>query len=90
LRPPLVAALRRSRQRIERTAGGVSTTVYRVLVDGRTYYARLAEDEDDDFSVDARVLAELAAAGVGAPEVVHLMRRPTAPSSRSRHRRPCL
>jgi aminoglycoside phosphotransferase (APT) family kinase protein len=72
LEAALVAAFRRSPQRIERAAGGVSTTVYRVVVDGRTYYARLAEEEDDDLSVDAHVLRELAAAGVRAPGVVHL------------------
>jgi aminoglycoside phosphotransferase (APT) family kinase protein len=72
LEAALVAAFRRRPQRIERTAGGVSTAVYRVVVDGRTYYARLAEEQDDDLSVDARVLSELGAAGVRAPEVVHL------------------
>lgn len=44
--------------------------VYRADVDGRRYYPRLAEEQDQDLSTDALVLERLRTQGVRVPAVV--------------------
>lgn len=53
-----------------RTWGGVSTLVYCVERGSEVFYLRLAEEEDEDLSVDAWLLSELGRRGVRVPEAV--------------------
>jgi Ser/Thr protein kinase RdoA (MazF antagonist) len=46
--------------------------VYRVHAAGRVVYARIAEGEDDDLSVDAALLEHLRALALRVPPVVHV------------------
>jgi Ser/Thr protein kinase RdoA (MazF antagonist) len=59
---------------VARTPAGVAAQVYRVQASGRVVYMRIAEDDDEDLSVDAALLEHLAALGLHVPEVVHVER----------------
>jgi aminoglycoside phosphotransferase (APT) family kinase protein len=59
---------------VARTPAGVAAQVYRVHAAGRVVYARIAEDDDEDLSVDAALLEHLRALGLHVPEVVHVER----------------
>ena len=61
--------------RIEPATGGVSTTVYRVVYPGETFYLRLLPDPRDSFASEAAVHTRLRMLGVKVPEVVHYERR---------------
>jgi aminoglycoside phosphotransferase (APT) family kinase protein len=58
----------------ERTADGVSTQVYRVIRgdDGAVLYARIAEEPDEDLTVDAELFERLSELGVMAPRPIHV------------------
>jgi Ser/Thr protein kinase RdoA (MazF antagonist) len=58
--------------RVVRTPAGVAAQVYRVHAAGGTVYVRIAEDQDDDLSVDAALLEHLRALGLRVPQVVHV------------------
>jgi aminoglycoside phosphotransferase (APT) family kinase protein len=51
-------------------SGGRLVVVYRAVVDGVSYYLRLAEEPGQDMTTDALVLERLRARGVRVPEVV--------------------
>jgi Ser/Thr protein kinase RdoA (MazF antagonist) len=57
---------------VARTPAGVGAQVYRVHAAGRVAYVRIAEDDDEDLSVDAALLEHLRALGLRVPEVVHV------------------
>jgi aminoglycoside phosphotransferase (APT) family kinase protein len=67
LRPVLGAELT-----VARTPAGISAPVYRVDAAGRVVYVRIAEDDDEDLSVDAVLLEHLGALGLRVPRVVHV------------------
>jgi Ser/Thr protein kinase RdoA (MazF antagonist) len=56
---------------VARTPAGLAAQVYRVQASGRVVYARIAEDQDEDLSVDAALLEHLRALGARVPQVVH-------------------
>jgi hypothetical protein len=49
---------------VARTSAGVSAQVYRVEAAGRVVYARIAEEDHEDLSVDAALLERLGAVGL--------------------------
>lgn len=55
----------------QRTESGSSTQVYRVVVAGETFYARMAEEVDASFAPEAELHRVLVAAGARVPDVVH-------------------
>jgi aminoglycoside phosphotransferase (APT) family kinase protein len=57
---------------VARTPAGVAAQVYRVHAAGRVLYARIAEEDHDDLSVDAALLEHLAGLGLRVPQVVHV------------------
>jgi aminoglycoside phosphotransferase (APT) family kinase protein len=57
---------------LARTPTGVAAQVYRVHAAGRVVYVRIAEDDDEDLSVDAALLEHLQALGLRVPQVVHV------------------
>jgi Ser/Thr protein kinase RdoA (MazF antagonist) len=57
---------------VARTPAGLAAQVYRVQAAGRVVYARIAEGENDDLSVDAALLEHLRALGLRVPPVVHV------------------
>ena len=57
---------------VEPASAGRLLVVYRVRVDGVTYYLRVAEEAGEDLTTDAQVLARLAGLGVRVPVVVHV------------------
>lgn len=57
---------------VEPASAGRLLVVYRVRVDGVTYYLRVAEEAGEDLTSDAQVLARLAGLGVRVPVVVHV------------------
>jgi len=57
---------------VARTPAGVTTQVYRVHAAGRVLYVRIAEDDDEDLSVDAALLEHLGGLGLRVPQVVHV------------------
>ena len=57
---------------MERTAGGVSTRVYRARRGGTTIYVRLAESTEASLAPEALAHRLLRARGVRVPEVIHL------------------
>jgi hypothetical protein len=57
---------------VEPASPGRLLVVYRVRVDGVTYYLRVAEEAGEDLTTDAQVLARLAGLGVRVPVVVHV------------------
>jgi aminoglycoside phosphotransferase (APT) family kinase protein len=57
---------------VTRTPAGVAAQVYRVHAAGRALYARIAEEDHDDLSIDAAVLEHLAGLGLRVPQVVHV------------------
>jgi len=57
---------------VARTPVGIAAQVYRVHAAGRVLYARIAEEDHDDLSVDAALLEHLRALGLRVPEVVHV------------------
>jgi Ser/Thr protein kinase RdoA (MazF antagonist) len=59
---------------VTRTPAGLAAQVYRVHAAGRVVYARIAEGQDDDLSVDAALLEHLRALGVRVPSVIHVER----------------
>ena len=73
--PALGAILRRvlgPGLEVARTPAGVAAQVYRVQASGRVVYARIAEADHEDLSVDAALLEHLRAEGLHVPEVVHV------------------
>ena len=54
---------------VARTPSGVAAQVYRVQAAGRVVYARVAEDDHEDLSVDAALLERLGAMGLRVPRV---------------------
>jgi hypothetical protein len=56
---------------VARTRDGVAAQVYRVRAAGRVLDARVAEEADEDLSVDAALLRHLRGLGLRVPEVVH-------------------
>jgi hypothetical protein len=56
--------------RAVRTQEGVATQGYRVDDRGRVLYLRVAEEANDDLTVDAQVFERLRAEGVRVPEIV--------------------
>ena len=50
----------------------MAAQVYRVEAAGRVLYARVAEEADEDLSVDATLLEHLGHLGLHVPEVVHV------------------
>jgi hypothetical protein len=67
LRPVLGPELR-----VVRTPAGVAAQVYRVHAAGHVVYVRIAEDDDEDLSVDAALLEHLRTLGLRVPHVVHV------------------
>jgi aminoglycoside phosphotransferase (APT) family kinase protein len=61
---------------VEPASPGRLLVVYRVRVDGVSYYLRVAEEADEDLTTDAQVLARLAGLGVRVPVVVHVEAAP--------------
>jgi aminoglycoside phosphotransferase (APT) family kinase protein len=57
---------------VARTPAGVAAQVYRVRTSGRVLYARVAEQDHEDLSVDAALLEHLGGLGVRVPRVVHV------------------
>jgi aminoglycoside phosphotransferase (APT) family kinase protein len=57
---------------VEPASPGRLLVVYRVRVDGVSYYLRVAEEAGEDLTTDAQVLARLAGLGVRVPVVVHV------------------
>ncbi|HVD16771.1 MAG TPA: aminoglycoside phosphotransferase family protein [Actinomycetota bacterium] len=57
---------------VARTPSGVAAQMYRVQAAGRVVYARVAEDDHEDLSVDAALLERLGAMGLRVPRVVHV------------------
>jgi aminoglycoside phosphotransferase (APT) family kinase protein len=57
---------------VARTPAGLAAQVYRVHASGRVVYARIAEDQDEDLSVDAALLEHLRALGLRVPPVLHV------------------
>ena len=57
---------------VEPASPGRLLVVYRVRVDGVTYYLRVAEEAGEDLTTDAQVLARPAGLGVRVPVVVHV------------------
>ncbi len=55
----------------QRTESGSSTQVYRVVVEGETFYARMAEEAEASFAPEAELHRVLRAAGARVPDVVH-------------------
>jgi Ser/Thr protein kinase RdoA (MazF antagonist) len=58
--------------RVARTPAGVSAQVYRVQAAGRVLYARVAEEDHEDLSVDAALLEHLRGEGLQVPPVIHV------------------
>jgi len=74
-RNALHAILRRvlgAELRVARTPAGVAAQVYRVHAAGRVLYVRIAEQDDEDLSVDAALLEHLRVEGLHVPHVVHV------------------
>jgi aminoglycoside phosphotransferase len=74
-RPALAAVLRRvlgPGLRVARTPAGVAAQVYRVQAAERVVYARIAEEDHEDLSVDAALLEHLGGQGLQVPAVVHV------------------
>ena len=74
-RNALHAILRRvlgAELRVARTPAGVAAQVYRVHAVGRVLYVRIAEEDDEDLSVDAALLEHLRVEGLHVPPVVHV------------------
>jgi Ser/Thr protein kinase RdoA (MazF antagonist) len=57
---------------VARTPAGIATQVYRVHAAGRVRYVRIAEEDDEDLSLDAALLEHLRALGLLVPQVVHV------------------
>jgi aminoglycoside phosphotransferase (APT) family kinase protein len=57
---------------VARTPAGVAAQVYRVEAAGRVLYVRIAEEDDEDLSVDMSLLERLRVLGLLVPEVVHV------------------
>jgi Ser/Thr protein kinase RdoA (MazF antagonist) len=57
---------------VARTPAGVAAQVYRVQAAGRVLYARIAEEDHEDLSVDAALLEHLRGEGLHVPPVVHV------------------
>jgi len=57
---------------VSRTPEGVAAQVYRVEAAGRVLYARIAEEDYEDLSVDSALLDHLRRQGLHVPEVVHV------------------
>jgi Ser/Thr protein kinase RdoA (MazF antagonist) len=57
---------------VARTPAGVSAQVYRVHAAVGVLYARVAEEDHEDLSVDAALLEHLRAEGLHVPQVVHV------------------
>jgi Ser/Thr protein kinase RdoA (MazF antagonist) len=57
---------------VARTPTGLAAQVYRVQASGRVVYARIAEGQDEDLSVDAALLEHLRGLGLRVPPVVHV------------------
>ncbi|MBO0731264.1 MAG: phosphotransferase, partial [Acidimicrobiaceae bacterium] len=57
---------------VEHAQGGRLPVVYRVSVDERCFYLRVAEQPDDDLTTDAQLLDGLRALGARVPAVVHV------------------
>jgi aminoglycoside phosphotransferase (APT) family kinase protein len=56
----------------ERTVEGVSALVFRLRLPSGAAFVRVAEEPNEDLSVDARLLEHLADLGVRVPEVLHV------------------
>ena len=73
--PALAAVLRRvlgPGLEVARTPAGVAAQVYRVQASGRVVYARIAEEDHDDLSVEAALLEHLRGEGLPVPEIIHV------------------
>jgi Ser/Thr protein kinase RdoA (MazF antagonist) len=57
---------------VARTPAGLAALVYRVHAAGGVVYARIAENDDEDLSVDAALLEHLRALGLRVPPVIHV------------------
>jgi Ser/Thr protein kinase RdoA (MazF antagonist) len=57
---------------LARTPTGVAAQVYRVQAAGRVLYVRIAEEANEDLTVDAALLEHLRALGLRVPVVVHV------------------